>query len=397
MKKKINILLSLVLALSLMFALAACGGGGGTTNNGGDTTTNNGGDTTTNSGGSDNKTYTIVVTNHDSSTSVGQQYVETVLGQIAEESGGRLNFSFSSGGSLFASGEAVAAVRDGSADICWNSTSITNGVFPISEFINLPLNGITCARMASKVFRDMLAEIPECAAEFSDFYVFEAQACSTAPLSTVDKKIESPDDLKGLSIRTAGTVQSNYIQLLGASPSSMPTADVYEALEKGIVKGMTNDWHNIDCFNLYEVVKYVMDYPINVTSCFLLMNKNTYNNLPEDLQALFDKYNDYASDMAGYYWDCMQTVISEKGAGWGLEIYQPNQEVYDYMTQDSFKETMSDWYVNYLVKDNGYENGQEIYDKCMEIVARYADEYADPFAEPMYIEDWDMTSVENYQ
>ncbi len=343
----------------------------------------------------DGEVYNLIVTNHDSSTSVGEQYVETLFNQISEASGGRLTFTFNSGGSLFGGGESVDAVKNGAADICWNATSITVGVFPIAEFVNVPLNGVTCARMGSKVMQDMLAEIPEAAEEFSDFHVIEVQSCSVAPLSTVGYKIEKPEDFHGKSIRSAGTVQSTYISLLGAAPSSMGTSEVYEALQKAVVSGMTNDWHNIDCFNLYEVVDYCMDTTINATSCFLLMNKEKYESLPTDLQELLDSYSNYASDMAGYYWDCMRFITGDKMEENGVEIYQPSEEVKAYMESDELKQEMKDWYIQYLT-DKGHDNAEEIWDKCMEIVARYADEYADPFAERIELEDWDMDSIENY-
>ena len=343
----------------------------------------------------DDTVYTLVVTNHDASTSVGEQYVETLFNEMSEASGGRLQFVFNAGGSLFGGGEAVAAVKDGAADICWNATSITVGVFPVSEFINVPLNGITCARMGSKVLNDMIKEIPECADEYKDFHVVEVQACSTAPLSTVGFKIEKPEDFQGKSIRSAGTVQSSYVQMLGAAPSSMGTSEVYEALSKNVVSGMTNDWHNIDCFNLYEVVDYCMDYPINATSCFLLMNKDTYESLPADLQALIDSYSDYASDMAGYYWDCMRFITGDKMEANGVEIYQPSDDVLAFMSSDEKAEEMKAWYINYLNEKN--LDGQAIWDKCEEIVARYADEYADPFAEKIELSGWDPACYADYQ
>ena len=373
--KKIKLIAMLTVAVMVLSLLAGCGGGGGS------------------SAGSDEK-YTLVVTNHDASTSVGQSYVETMLNQIAEESGGRLEFVYYAGGSLYSGPEAVDAVRTGAADICWNATSITVGVFPVSEFLNVPLNGITCAQMGSKVLRDMYNEIPECAAEYDDFYVIELQGNCAAPLSTVDRKIETPNDLKGLSIRSAGTVQSNYINMIGAAASSMTTGEVYEALEKNVVSGMTNDWHNIDCFNLYEVVNYVMDYTINTTSCFMLMNKDTYNKLPEDLQALFDKYNAYASDMAGWYWDSCRFSTGEKMEELGVEVYQPSDEVRAFLESEEFRLAMEDWYIEYL--NSAGLDGQAIYDKCMEIVARYADDYADPYATPITVAEWDQSSVENY-
>ncbi len=380
-------ILAMLLALSMMLSLAACGSGSSSSSSSSEST-----ETSTTS--DDTTVYTLIVTNHDSATSVGESYVETLLNQISEESGGRLQFIYNPGGSLYSGGEAVEAVRSGAADICWNATSITVGVFPISEFINVPLNGITCAQMGSKVFQDMLAEIPECAAEYDDFYIIAAHDCSVGILSTVGTKIETVADLQGLSIRSAGTVQSNYINMIGCSASSMATSEVYEALEKNVVKGMTNDWHNIDCFNLYEVVDYIMDYAINSTSCFMLMNKDTYESLPEDLQAIFDKYQTYASDMAGYYWDCMRWVTGDKAEELGVEIYEPTEEVYEYLTQTAFQESMAEWFIEYL---NGYGyDGESIYNQCMEIVARYADEYADPFSERMEIEDWDLNSVNNY-
>ncbi|MCF0121536.1 MAG: TRAP transporter substrate-binding protein DctP, partial [Oscillospiraceae bacterium] len=269
------------------------------------------------------------------------------------------------------------------------------GVFPIAEFCNVPLNGITCAQMGSKVFYDMYNEIPECAAEFKDFKVIEVQCCSTAPLSTVGFKIEKPEDFNGKSFRAAGAVQSTYLQLLGSAPSSIPPGDVYESMEKHVVSGMTNDWHNIDCFKLYEVTDYCMDYPINTTSCFLLMNKEKYESLPEDLQKLIDSYAQYASDMAGYYWDCMFTITGDKMKENGVEIYKPSQEVYDYMASAENQAAMKDWYINYLT-EKGYSDAQGIWDKCIEIVGRYAADYVDPFAAELKLESWDKASISNY-
>ena len=392
---------AILLAVAMLLAMTACGGAAGSAPaaEAGSAPAAEAGSAPAAEGDAapapaDGKVYNLIVSNHDASTSVGEQYVETLLNQISEASGGRLTFTFNAGGSLFGGGEAVEAVKSGAADICWNATSITVGVFPISEFCNVPLNGITCARMGSKVMQDMLAEIPECADEYKDFHVIEVQCCSTAPLSTVGFKIETPDDFKGKSIRAAGTVQSNYIQMLGAAPSSMGTSEVYEAMSKGVVAGMTNDWHNIDCFNLYEVCDYVMDYPINTTSCFLLMNKDVYNSLPADLQELIDSYSNYASDMAGYYWDTCRFSTADKMTANNVEIYQPSDEVKAYMSSDENREAMKQWYIEYL-NEKGYD-GAAIWDKCMEIVGRYADEYADPFAEKIEISGWDQGSIANY-
>ena len=177
-------IIAIMLALVMVVALCACGNGDSKT---------------------DDKVYTLTVANHDSSTSIGEKFVEDLLNQISEESGGRLQFQYNPGGSLFSAGESVEAVRSGNCDICWNSSSAAVGIFPVSEALTVPLLGITCARMGSKVYQDMYNEIPEVAAEFEDFKVITVHSCGTAPISTISKKLETPADLKGMVIRAAGT------------------------------------------------------------------------------------------------------------------------------------------------------------------------------------------------
>lgn len=348
MKKSISILLVAAMLLSVCLCFAGCGGSG-------------------------DKAVQLIVSNHDSSTSIGESYVETLLNEISEKTGGKVTFQYNPGGSLYGGGEAVDAVRKGSADICWNAASITVGVFPVSEFLSLPMTGITCAQMGTEVLRDMMNEIPEVAEEYSDFYVIALHSNNPGQLST-NKKIETPDDLKGMLIRSAGTAQSQYVNAIGASAQAMSTSEVYEALQKGVVEGCTNDLHNIDCFSLYEVIKYTMSYPVNVTTCFLLMNKDKYNSLPDDVKKVFDEYQTTAADMAAYYWDYATTVVQQKIVDRGGEVYEPSDEVYALLTDEQIKEDMLKWYVDFLV-GKGFDaaRAQEICDKCVEICGRYAD------------------------
>lgn len=348
MKKYISMILVAAIVLSLCLCFAGCGDNSG-------------------------KAVQLIVSNHDSSTSIGESYVENLLNEISEKTGGKVVFQYNPGGSLYGGGEAVDAVRKGSADICWNAASITVGVFPVSEFLSLPMTGISCAQMGTEVLRDMMNEIPEVAAEYSDFYVIALHSNNPGQIST-NKKIETVNDLKGMLIRAAGPAQSQYINSIGASAQSMSTTEVYEALQKGVVEGCTNDLHNIDCFSLYEVIKYTMSYPVNVTTCFLLMNKDKYNSLPDDVKKVFDEYQTTAADMAAYYWDYATTVVNQKIVDRGGEVYEPSAEVYAHLTNETIKQDMLKWYVEFLT-GKGIEAGraQEICDKCVEICARYAD------------------------
>jgi TRAP-type C4-dicarboxylate transport system substrate-binding protein len=130
-----------------------------------------------------------------------------------------------------------------------------------------------------------------------------------------------------------------------------------------------------------------MDYPTPGSPIFMLMNTASYASLPPDLQAVIDRYSGaYASTMAGVYWDSTRAWIYDNAEAFGIEIYEPSDELYAWFTSDQVKQNVHRQYIEYL---NGFGlDGQAIYDKCMEIVSRYTAEYADPWTRSVAIEDF---------
>lgn len=391
--------LALILALVMCFCLfAGCGDSKTPASNGGTTTSgaadNKGSDTKTDDG----KVYELVVVNNDASTSMCELYVETLLNAMSEESGGRLKFVYYPGGSLYGATEAVDAVKDGAADICWSSVSFYGGRFPVTEYLGVCANGIVSSRMCAEVLMDALQNVPEVANEFKDFKVLMVAGSSVHPYSTVGKKLETPSDFKGLQIRCAGTVPSMYCNALGATAVSMSTNDVYESLSKGVIDGMDNDWHNIDCFKLYEAIDYCMDFTESVTPIFMLMNQSKYNELPDDLKAIVDKYSGYfASDMAGFYWDSCNYWVADKMKENGVEIYKPSEEMEAYLFSDEIVAQVMQTYKDYLGKTYSADEVEDIVARLDAIIAKYADAHANDWETgEFHYSDWDLSTVEGY-
>ncbi len=339
------------------------------------------------------ETYNLIVVNHDAATSMGEKYIETLCNQMSEASGGRLTFTFNPGGSLLGATETMDGVKNGTADICWSATSFFGGRFPVSEFINLCANGITSARMATEVYNRMYEELPELQAELQDWKILALHGCSYGPISTINTKIETAEDFKGLQIRTAGTVAAQYIEALGATPITVPTSDVYENVSKGVIDGFTNDWHNIDCFKLYEPIDYCLDMPVSFTSCFVMMSKDAYDRLPADLQAIIDQYaGGYAGAMAGYWWDSCNYWVADKMEENGVEVYAPSDDLKAWATSEDITAPIHEWYIQYL-NEAGLD-GQAIYDKCMAIVEEVAPAHEGDWDAEFHYEDWDKTPAD---
>lgn len=74
---------------------------------------------------------------------------------------------------------------------------------------------------------------------------------------TVDRPIESPADVKGLSIRViAGAVNADMIEALNGSPEPMDYGEVYSALETGVVDGAENNEPSYVSSGHWEIAKH---------------------------------------------------------------------------------------------------------------------------------------------
>ncbi len=335
---------------------------------------------------SDGKVYELIVQNHDPAASICGQYVEAWGKRVEEASGGRIQFVYYHDGSLVGADDSVKAVLNGTADICWSAASIYSGQFPISEFIQLPLSGISCARMGCDVMQDMFEEVPAYQAEYKDFKVIMLGSCTYAPVSTT-MKLSTITDIHGLRIRAPGSTCALWSSGIGMSPMTVATPETYKLIEKGVINGCLNDWHNISALRLYDNLNYIMDFPTPGSPIFMLMNKAKYESLPTDLRAIIDRYSgSYASEMAGIYWDSTRAWIYDNAKLFGVEIYEPSDELYAHFTSDEVRENVHKQYIEYL---NGFGlDGQSIYETCIEIVSRHAASYADPWAMSVDIEDF---------
>ncbi|MBD8032791.1 MULTISPECIES: TRAP transporter substrate-binding protein [Solibacillus] len=102
------------------------------------------------------------------------------------------------------------------------------------------------------------------------------------------KPIETPDDLKGLSMR----VQENKVFIsafkeLGVTPSPMAWTEALTALQSGVVDGQENPILVIDSYKLYDANQKHMTLTGHAySSAVFMMSEHAYNRLPEDLRQI---------------------------------------------------------------------------------------------------------------
>lgn len=154
---------------------------------------------------------------------------------------------------------------------------------------------------------------------------------SSSPLSMYFRKQKpmKQDDFKGIKMRCGNNVQCQAMSVLGASGVSMPFGEVYMALQTGVIDGTITGIDVAVDRKFFEVAKYVTKQNMIFGVFVLLMNKETWNSLPPDLQKLIEKtaQDVNVAEMERRYNE-EKTLVStyEKRGG---EFYSVSKEEFD--------------------------------------------------------------------
>jgi TRAP-type C4-dicarboxylate transport system substrate-binding protein len=310
----------------------------------------------------DGTVYTLNVQSHDPETSATGQFLNDWAASIEEASNGRLEINVYHGGTLGGPKDTVDMIRNGTCDIGWGLQSFFADTFPVTEVFQLPCIDIERATQGSEAIWNFYNETDYMDAEYSEFHVLLLHTNCQSPISTVSKKIESVEDLKGLQLRGNAGPPTTFIQNLGANPVSVSINDLYSNLDKGTIDGCLTDWHAINSFKLDETLSYYLDENIGVSTYFLMMNQSVYDSLPSDLQQILDEKSAEAIQYTTAWDDVEDTIKADESVS--SKIYNLSDEERAKL-EEVADETAQQWIES--MNEKGYD-GQAIYDKAMECI-----------------------------
>jgi tripartite ATP-independent transporter DctP family solute receptor len=128
------------------------------------------------------------------------------------------------------------------------------------------------------------------------------------------RPIMTPADLKGLKIRTqANPLHLQGFKALGASPTPMAFAELFTALQQGVVDGQENPIYNIFAMKIYDVQKYMSLTHHMWNAGVFIMSDKYYKSLPEDIRTAIDKASVASREAV------MEDIASSE-KGWLAEI-----------------------------------------------------------------------------
>jgi len=184
---------------------------------------------------------------------------------------------------------AIAGVRGGTIDLCTSGTPYYTGMVGRMNVLDLPYI-FTSAEHAYKVLdgsigRGLLDELEGHGLKGLAYWEVGFRS-----LTNSRRPVRTPEDIKGLKVRTTpNPAHLKAFQLFGASPTPMPIAEVFSALENKAVDGQENPVGIVRGAKLYEVQKYMSMTRHAYTAMPVVMNKAKFAALPAaHQQALVD-------------------------------------------------------------------------------------------------------------
>jgi len=175
-------------------------------------------------------------------------------------SGGELKIQIYPSQQLGTERECLELLQIGSLDITKVSAAVLENFAPKLKVLSLPYIFTSKEHqfevLDGPVGKELLAASKPFKLEGLCFY-----DAGSRSFYTIDKRLESPDDLSGLKIRVQESATAiEMVKALGGSPTPISWGELYTALQQGVVDGAENNPPSFFLSRHYEVCKF---YTIN--------------------------------------------------------------------------------------------------------------------------------------
>jgi TRAP-type transport system periplasmic protein len=197
------------------------------------------------------------------------------------KSAGRIEVQVAPSAQLGDDAAMVTALRTGALDMSANSQGAVANAVPEYAAYGMPFL-FTNAAQAFKLLDGALGkELSDKSAE-KGLIVLGYWDNGIRHMTNSKRPIAKVEDMKGLKMRTPpDSVLVDIMQSLGAEAQQIKFAELYVALQQGVVDGQENPLMNIHASKLYEVQKHLALTSHQFQMTPFLMSKRSWDKLSE--------------------------------------------------------------------------------------------------------------------
>ena len=205
-----------------------------------------------------------------------------------------------------------------------------------------------------------------------------AMGCGNMAVQCINP-VNNIDGAKGVKFRSYAAV-GKLVHMWGGVPISISYAEVYEALNRGLIKGAFGiPFVNVYDQKWWEVAPYVVDTGIGVYALtYFAISKRSYESFPPDVKTIVDKLREdtniqHGQWMSNFGKECARKIYHERK----IHLISWTQEEKSKAQKMVIPAIWEDW-LDEMKKNN--LPGEEFLDIYRKSVKRYEKQY--PFESP---------------
>ncbi|MFC4025211.1 DctP family TRAP transporter solute-binding subunit [Oceanobacillus longus] len=246
---------------------------------------------------------------------------------VAEKTDNKVKVEVYDSGQLYGDGEELDAILSGNVEMIAPSMSKLVQLDPRWQFIDLPY-----------LFKDKHHLRDFFTSETAQSLLESEQLVNNGLIglgfwengfinfTNSQRPISSPEDLEGLTFRVqSGQLIEAKYNTVGANTATIAWAEAYTALQQGVADGAEVTPDQMDVGSFYEVLDYLTLSNHGRIDYAVIMNKDFWDTIPEDLRGQVSEALVEASE---YQWGIAeennQTSL-EKLIDEGMEVIEPSE------------------------------------------------------------------------
>ncbi|MEV7649089.1 TRAP transporter substrate-binding protein DctP [Arthrobacter sp. NPDC089319] len=247
--------------------------------------------------------------------------------EVEEKTDGKVTFEYYWSAALLPGAEFLSGVGSGVADMAPLPPVYNPQELPVTNWAaalntsaedTFPYDLLQRAATTSDLFEDSTIQ-----AEFekNNLKVITINPNPSYNLACKEP-IESLASLQGRKVRAAGNLWIQEAEALGMVPVNLPTAELYEGLQRGVVDCVLIGAGSMSDYGVFDVASHFV--PLNASSPFVatVMNLDMWNSFSPELQDVFLEAGvNFMSNLVAADLEKYSTVFGDGGPGKDVTWY----------------------------------------------------------------------------
>ena len=266
------------------------------------------------------KAVTFVPKNHPLVNPQGHEGIK----MITEALEGTVEIKYAGGPEVIPPREQIEAVRNNVVQIIMTPTAYYASQAPAAN-TSVLVKFKDAMEMRKSAFHNYLVDVHEQIGTrymgtvvWGEFYTWSK------------KPINQLGDLKGMKMRSF-FLYDRFQKALGIAPVTMPTGEIFTALERGVIDGFCFPLLGPRVMGLTKSAKYIIPYPFYANDVMFLMNLKTWNKLPKSAQ---DKINEVTANKYDPY---MMDLVNGNAAKEWVELAKVGVKKVNFSSEEARK------------------------------------------------------------